>query len=65
VRIQDNVTSLRLEFATHKTDLIHWWAPIENVARSEYPIVVDGECIQPALKAVKWHGFHFENNHSM
>jgi len=25
--------------------------------------VVDGECIQPAPKVVKWLGFHFENNH--
>ena len=37
--------------------------PREKVARSEHPIVVDGECIQLAPKAVKWLGFHFENNH--
>jgi len=62
-RIKNIVTSLGLEFSTHKTDLIHWRTPREKVARSEHPIVVDGQCIQPAPKAVKWLGFHFENNH--
>ena len=62
-RIKNIATSLGLEFSTHKTDLIHWRTPREKVARSEHPIVVDGECIQPAPKAVKWLGFYFENNH--
>jgi len=61
--IKNIATSLGLEFSTYKTDLIHWWTPREKVARREHPIVVDGECIQPAPKAVKWLGFHFENNH--
>ena len=26
-RIKNIVTSLGLEFSTHKTDLIHWWTP--------------------------------------
>jgi len=62
-RIKNVATSLGLEFSTHKTDLIHWRTPREKVARSEHPIVVDGECIQLAPKAVKWLGFHFKNNH--
>jgi len=62
--IKNVATSLGLEFSTHKTDLIHWRTPREKVDRSEHPIVVDGECIQPAPKAVKWLCFHFENNHS-
>jgi len=62
-RINNIATSLGLEFSTHKMDLIHWRTPREKVTRSEHPIVGDGECIQPAPKAVKWLGFHFENNH--
>jgi len=62
-RIKNIATSLGLEFSTHKTDLIHWRTPREKVARSEHPIVVDGECIQPAPKVVTWLGFYFENNH--
>jgi len=62
-RIKSTATSLGLELSTHKTDLIHWRTPREKVARSEHPIVVDGECIQPVPKAVKWLGFYFENNH--
>jgi len=62
-RIKNVATSMGLEFSTHKMDLIHWRTPREKVARSEHPIVVDGEYIQPTPKAVKWLGFHFENNH--
>jgi len=62
-RIKNIATSLGLELSSHKMDLIHWRTPKEKVTRSEHPIVVDGECIQPAPKAVKWLGFHFENNH--
>jgi len=63
MRIKNIATSLGLEFSTHKTNLIHWWTPREKVTRSEYPRVVDSECIQPAPKTVKWLGFHYENNH--
>ena len=62
-RIKNLAMSVGLEFSTHKTDLIHWRTPREKVARSEHPIVVDGECIQPTPKAVKWLEFYFENNH--
>jgi len=61
-RIKNVATFLRLKFSTHKTDLIHWRTPREKITRSEHLIVVDGKCIQPAPKAVKWLGFHFENN---
>jgi len=44
-------------------NLIHWRTPKESVAESEHPIMVDGKCTQPTPKAVKWLGFHFENNH--
>jgi len=63
VTIKNIATSFGLEFSTHKTDLIHWRTPREKVTRSEHPTVVDGECIQPTPKAVKWLGCHFENNH--
>jgi len=62
--VKDMVTSIGLEFSTHKTDLMHWRTLGETVARSEHPIVVDGECIQPVPRVVKWLGFHCENNHS-
>jgi len=64
-RIKNIAISLGLEFSTHKTDLIHWRTPREKVTSSEHPIVVDGECIQLAPKAVKWLGYYFENNHGM
>jgi len=63
VRIKNTVTSLRMEFSTHKRDLIHWQNSRARVVQSEHPIVVDSECIQPVSKEVKWQGFHFENNH--
>jgi len=62
-RIKNIATSLEFEFSTHKMDLIHWRTPREKVARSEHPIVVNGQCIQLAPKAVRWLGFYFENNH--
>jgi len=62
-RIKNIATSLGLEYSTNKAGLIHWRAPREKVARSDHPIVVDGECIQPAPTAVKWQRFYFENNY--
>ena len=32
--------------------------------KCEHPIVIDEQCVEPALKAVKWLGFHFHPNHS-
>jgi len=63
IRTKAIATSIRLEFSTYKKDLIHGRTPRETVSRSEHPIVVDGECIQPTPKVVNWLGFHFENNY--
>jgi len=62
IRVKHMATSLRFELSRHKTDKMQWQTSRERVARSKHLIVVDGECIQPAPRAAKWVGFHFENN---
>jgi len=43
---------------------MHWRTPKQRVEKCEHGIIRDEQCIEPALKAVKWLRFHFEPNHS-
>jgi len=43
---------------------MHWRTPKERADKYEHPIGIDEQCVEPAPKAVKWLGFHFEPNHS-
>jgi len=62
-RIKVAASAIGLSFSTHKTDLMHWRKPKERVDKCEHPIVIDEQCVKPALKEVLWLGFHFKPNH--
>jgi len=63
-RINAAASAIGLSLSTYKTDLMHWRTPNERAESCKHPIVIDQQCVEPAPKAVKWLGFHFEPNHT-
>jgi len=53
-RIKAAASPIGLSFSTHKTDLMHWRTPKERAEKSEHPIIIDEQSVEPAQKAVKW-----------
>jgi len=63
-RIKAAASATGLSFSTHKTHLMDWKTAKEREDKCEHRIVIYQQCVEPAPKAVKWLGFHFEPNHS-